>query len=530
MNKFFKMFSKKANKDNITERPIFVFAASWRTGSTLMQRIINASKEAFIFGEPALVSNYRELYYKNKEYLERVAFNREKTDLNKRGQWIPVLNPSVENLKKSYNVLFKQLFSPKEIGLEIKRWGFKEVRSNAYENSKFLQELYPKAKFIYLIRNPYDMYVSLKGQKAIFDNFKDNDPYYPVRVWRENVNFFLDKDKIKEFDCLVIKYEDLINPNLSKEILQKICNFLNIKMSEDMLKELNMKAGSTKEKEPLSEQEINEINEIIQDVNVHLNYEYKKKNKVSVIIVTYNNLDLTKRCLYSVEKYSNYENLEVIIVDNNSQDGTKEYLKEYAKNRKNVKVILNEENLGFSAGNNIGIKNATGDYIVLLNNDTFVTPNWIERLMAHFELDNKIGLVGPRTNNIGNEAKIETDVKTEEEIVSFAEKLYKENRLKQYDKVRVLAFFCVMIKKEVFDKIGLLDEAFGIGMFEDDDFCERAKKAGYKLVCADDVFIYHHLSATFDKEPPEWKKKLFEKNKKIYESKHGKWIPHKYRR
>ena len=117
-----------------------------------------------------------------------------------------------------------------------------------------------------------------------------------------------------------------------------------------------------------------------------------------------------------------------------------------------------------------------------------------------------------------------------DEMVAFSQKLYDENKGKQYHNIRVLAFFCVAIKKEVFEKIGLLDEVFGIGMFEDDDFCERAKAAGYQLVCADDVFIHHHLGATFDQEPPEWKQNLFKKNKAIYESKHGKWIPHKYRK
>lgn len=412
-----------------------------------------------------------------------------------------------------------------------------------------LLKVFPDTKIINIMRDGREVVNSMVNSG--FPTIWSNDFKKACETWSFYVEKGLMFSKMFPENVLNIYHKDLVdNP---ESVVREILEFFNLDYDErivDYLKNKRVNSSyenKTKEdfkkakdtkllkvpmwKKMWSKKQVKLFDKIAGKTLELLEKEYKKKNnKVSVIIVTYNNLDLTKRCLYSVEKYSNYENLEVIIVDNNSQDGTKEYLKEYAKNKKNVKVILNEENLGFSAGNNIGIKNATGDYIVLLNNDTFVTPNWIERLMAHFELDNKIGLVGPRTNNIGNEAKIETNVKTEEEIVSFAEKLYKENRLKQYDKVRVLAFFCVMIKKEVFDKIGLLDEAFGIGMFEDDDFCERAKKAGYKLVCADDVFIYHHLSATFDKEPSEWKKKLFEKNKKIYESKHGKWIPHKYRR
>lgn len=253
--------------------------------------------------------------------------------------------------------------------------------------------------------------------------------------------------------------------------------------------------------------------------------------KVSIVIVTYNNLDLTKECLLSMEKYNNYNNCEIIIVDNMSQqDDTRKYLQEYEQSHENVKVILNDINGGFSYGNNIGIKEAMGDFIVLLNNDTYMTPNWIEKLILHFYSDEKIGMVGPRTNNIGNEAKIDISYKNMDEMVEFSEELYKKNRGIQYTDIRVLAFFCVAIKREVIEKVGLLDEAFGIGMFEDDDYCERVKKVGYRLVCADDVFIHHHLGATFDKEPAEWKQNLFKKNKAIYESKHGKWILHKYRK
>jgi len=262
----------------------------------------------------------------------------------------------------------------------------------------------------------------------------------------------------------------------------------------------------------------------------YLNLLSKDKPKVSIVVVTYNNLELTKDCLFSMEKFNNYINCEITIVDNLSEkDSTREFLVEYEKKHDHVKVILNSINGGFSYGNNIGIKASTGEIVILLNNDTFVTPNWIEHLIAHFDVDGTIGMVGPVTNNIGNEAKIDVDYKDTLGLVEFAKELYEKNKGKQYLDIKVLAFFCVAIKREVIEKVGLLDEAFGIGMFEDDDYCERAKAAGYKLVCADDVFIHHHLGASFDKEPSKWKQNLFQRNKSIYESKYGAWIPHKYR-
>ena len=251
------------------------------------------------------------------------------------------------------------------------------------------------------------------------------------------------------------------------------------------------------------------------------------KPKVSIILVTYNNLDFTKACLYSMEKYNNYLNCEIIVVDNLSQDGTREYLTEYEKNHPNFKAILHDCNSGFAAGNNIGINQAKGEYVILLNNDTFITPNWIQNLIKHFDLDNSIGMIGPRTNNIGNESRLEIHYANMEQMLEKSYDIYYDNIDNQYN-IPILAFFCVAIKREIIEKIGLLDESYGIGMFEDDDYCMRVKEQGYKLVCADDVFIHHHLSASFDKNP-EWKEQLFKKNKAIYESKWGKWIPHEYR-
>jgi len=250
--------------------------------------------------------------------------------------------------------------------------------------------------------------------------------------------------------------------------------------------------------------------------------------KVSIILVTYNNLDFTKACLDSMKKYNNYSNCEIIVVDNLSQDGTREYLTEYEKNHSNFKAILHDCNSGFSAGNNIGIKASKGEYIILLNNDTVVTPNWIQNLIKHFKLDNNIGMVGPRTNNIGNESRLETHYTKSEEMIEESYSIYYDNIDKQYN-ISILAFFCVAITREIIEKIGLLDEAYGIGMFEDDDYCMRVKEQGYKLICADDVFIHHHLSASFDKNP-EWKEQLFKKNKAIYENRWGAWKVHTYRK
>nr|MCH9654413.1 glycosyltransferase [Planctomycetota bacterium] len=127
---------------------------------------------------------------------------------------------------------------------------------------------------------------------------------------------------------------------------------------------------------------------------------------VSIIVLTYNNLEFTRKCLKSLMEFTNYPNWELVIVDNASSDDSPEFLQTFAKQYDNVKVILNKENVGFSAGNNIGIENSTGEFLVLLNNDTVVTRGWLWDLIRYFLKEKSLGLLGPVTNNIGNEAKI----------------------------------------------------------------------------------------------------------------------------
>jgi GT2 family glycosyltransferase len=251
--------------------------------------------------------------------------------------------------------------------------------------------------------------------------------------------------------------------------------------------------------------------------------------KISVIVLTYNNLDLTKACLQSLIEESDYPNLEIIVVDNASSDDTAAYLKDFRQQHTEVKVILNEENVGFSAGNNVGLAAATGDYLVLLNNDTVVTRGWAMTLMRHLQADPSIGLIGPVTNNIGNEARIEMAYKDISDMPVEALQ-YTLNNMGKILPIRNLAFFCTMMPRSTYERCGSLCEEYDLGFFEDDDYCRRVEVAGLGIVCADDVFVHHHLSASFNKLKSEKRQELMARNKAIYEEKWGNWIPHAYRR
>lgn len=249
---------------------------------------------------------------------------------------------------------------------------------------------------------------------------------------------------------------------------------------------------------------------------------------VSVIVVTYNNLELTRTCLSSLDEHSLYERMEIIVVDNASSDGTPEFLTEWARGSSNRRCILNRENRGFPAANNQGLAVAQGDYLALLNNDTHVTPGWVRSLAGHLKRDRSIGLIGPVTNNIGNEAKIDIVYSSMEEMLAKAA-AYTRRHLGQIFEIRTAAFFCVMMPRSTYERVGAMDESFGRGFFDDDDYCRRVEKTGLRVVCAEDVFIHHQLSASFDKLDQQDRHKLFEENRKIYEAKWGEWIPHVYR-
>jgi hypothetical protein len=248
----------------------------------------------------------------------------------------------------------------------------------------------------------------------------------------------------------------------------------------------------------------------------------------SVVVLTYNNLHLTQACLESLERFTCYPEWELILVDNASTDGTREFLRRFAEERPWVHLILNDSNLGFAAGNNAGIRRASGDYVVILNNDTYVTRGWLHGLVRHLRRNERLGIVGPVTNNIGNEAKIDIAYGDMDRMAVEAFR-YTCRHAGELLPVRVAAFFCAVIPRRVIERVGLLDERFTLGFFEDDDYCRRVREAGYEVAVAEDVFVHHHLSAAFNQMDTEERKALFERNRRLYEEKWGPWEPHRYR-
>lgn len=266
-----------------------------------------------------------------------------------------------------------------------------------------------------------------------------------------------------------------------------------------------------------------------ESLNQHILQLDNKKPKASLIILTYNNLTFTRDCLKSIDANTYYDNYEVIIVDNMSTDDTRKYLLENYGNRESYKLIFNEENLGFAAGNNVGLAAAEGDILVILNNDTYVGPYWLSGLIRALEVNPQFGLVGPVTNNIGNESKINISYNNWSDMRLKALEYYAREANKIYP-VDCAAFFCVAFSRELYEKVGPMSLEYGLGFFEDDDYCMRVRNAGWKIAIVEDSFVHHHLSASFDKLKGNKKQDLMDKNKAVFESKWGEWKPHKYRK
>jgi GT2 family glycosyltransferase len=251
-------------------------------------------------------------------------------------------------------------------------------------------------------------------------------------------------------------------------------------------------------------------------------------DRASIIIISYNNLDYTRQCLESILAKTIYPNYEVIVVDNNSQPQIKSYLAEMSRKHTQIKVIFNEKNLGFAAANNIGLQQCSeSEYVILLNNDVVVSRGWLTRLLRHLRTP-EIGMVGPVTNWTGNEAKIDVPYLHPKDMEPFAEAYTRSHEGQIFD-IQALAMYCVALRREIADKVGPLDEQFGVGMFEDDDYAMRVRQIGKRVVCAEDAFVHHYGMASFSKLKDEEYQQLFERNKQLYEAKWGRWVPHQSR-
>ncbi|HYU17890.1 MAG TPA: glycosyltransferase family 2 protein [Chloroflexota bacterium] len=250
--------------------------------------------------------------------------------------------------------------------------------------------------------------------------------------------------------------------------------------------------------------------------------------RASVVVVTYNNLAYTRLCVESVLRNTLHPNVELIVVDNGSGDGTAEYLRGLAGERAGVRAIVNVENRGFGAAVNQGLGLASGEYLVVLNNDTVLPNGWLSRLVRHLE-DPRVGLVVSVTNFSGNESRIEAEYGDLEGLEEFAARYGLEHEGEAFD-IRVAAMYCVAMRREAYERVGPIDERFEVGLFEDDDYSHRMRLAGYRVVCAEDAYVHHFGQASFKQLSAAEYQAIWDRNRRLYEEKWAMtWQPYQLR-
>jgi GT2 family glycosyltransferase/glycosyltransferase involved in cell wall biosynthesis len=262
------------------------------------------------------------------------------------------------------------------------------------------------------------------------------------------------------------------------------------------------------------------------------------QKKVGIVIVTHNASEAVRVTISSLKFAKNTTQFEVLIVENKSDSKERKSIKKSVLRHKpdlHIKYIETDENLGFSGGNNVGIKEFLKDqaitHICLLNSDVIVTDYWLDRL-----LERSCPAISTVTNKADSEQCVPVDyniqlsdcLNTKEETIylhafetvnSFAQNW---NSAWKYNTVKSDAtFFCILIEKNVIETVGLLDETFYPGGYEDDDYCIRLKSFGFEIFLARDVFIHHFGSASFVQLSSTYFSEQSQKNKNYLEKKHN---------
>jgi GT2 family glycosyltransferase/Flp pilus assembly protein TadD len=217
----------------------------------------------------------------------------------------------------------------------------------------------------------------------------------------------------------------------------------------------------------------------------------------SIIILCCNEVECTRLCLESVRRHTR-QPYELVLIDNGSTDATPQLLAATEGWREPARVVTirNEQNRGYPAGVNQGLAAARGQFLVLLNNDTVVTPGWLEGLIRVSLLSGGPAMVGPVSNYAPEPQLVPAGYTDLSGLDDFA-LAHREKLAGQVHEFPRLTGFCMLLPRPALQKIGGLDEQYGAGFFDDDDLCVRARRAGVPLRVALEVYLHHEGSRTF---------------------------------
>lgn len=245
-------------------------------------------------------------------------------------------------------------------------------------------------------------------------------------------------------------------------------------------------------------------------------YAKKYKTDVSIIVLAYNRLENTKRCVESILKYTNDVNYDLMLIDNGSDENVLEYFKTIDYDKK--QIIRIDRNIGSAFPFETISLSMLSKYVALVANDIIVTKNWLSNILKVFQSDKKIGLVNPVSSNVSNLQLIDFSYDTYDQMQEMAEKYNQSNPSKWQERLRIITLGMV-VRKECLYAIGwpMTDVGF-LHDFIDDDLAFRVRKMGYKVVLAGDTWICHDHKMG-QKNPADFKKSI-EQGRTDFRQKH----------
>lgn len=212
----------------------------------------------------------------------------------------------------------------------------------------------------------------------------------------------------------------------------------------------------------------------------------------SIVMLTLNGLDQTLQCVNSIRTFTDAP-YELIVIDNGSTDGTIGWLHE----QPDIRFFCNPGNAGFAAACNQGMEMARGDVLLLLNNDTLVSPRWLTQMLAALFASETVGIVGPVSNFVLPLQKQDAPYESAGDFFSFADRFNRHDPSRWRD-LTCISGFCMMFRRRTYEQLGKLDEQFNIGGYEDIDYGYRALLRGLSLRLAGDTYIHHDGNRTFN--------------------------------
>ena len=227
-----------------------------------------------------------------------------------------------------------------------------------------------------------------------------------------------------------------------------------------------------------------------------------------VIVVTYNQLEYTRLCLESLLRHTQAA-YRLIIVDNASEASVVEYLQSFQAQHPHVELILNPHNAGWVRAVNQGVRRSSAPYVCWMNNDTVVTEGWLTAMLEVAATHSQVGLLNPSWS-------VERET-----LPAFLKRAASHNGSPgRYQEIGECNGACLLVTRQVIERIGLLDEVYETGGFDDSDFSRRATKAGFSCVEAASAFVYHWQNVSINRVPDYWHRERASK-RRIFQERWG---------